>query len=199
MLYDYYGFPPESYQITWPAPGEPALAARVRELLGAAGLRDRRGRRRAASTTAPSCRSSSPTRTPTSRPCSSRSSAGLDPGRAPRHRPRARAAARRGRVHRRQRHELPQPARLRRPARSARRRGLRRLAARDRRRSRPPSATQRLDRVDASAPAARRAHPREEHLLPLMVIAGAAGTDRGTHAFNGTIRGLRISAYHFGA
>ena len=38
MLYDYYGFPPESYTITWPAPGSPALAARVRALLGAAGI-----------------------------------------------------------------------------------------------------------------------------------------------------------------
>src|SRR5688500_14903270 len=26
MLYDYYGFPPESYTITWPAPGDPTLA-----------------------------------------------------------------------------------------------------------------------------------------------------------------------------
>ena len=26
LLYDYYGFPPESYRITWPAPGEPKLA-----------------------------------------------------------------------------------------------------------------------------------------------------------------------------
>ena len=38
MLYDYYGFPPESYEITWPAPGDPALAARVRALLGKAGF-----------------------------------------------------------------------------------------------------------------------------------------------------------------
>src|SRR5690606_19192806 len=30
MLYDYYGFPPESYQITYPAPGDPVLAGRVR-------------------------------------------------------------------------------------------------------------------------------------------------------------------------
>ena len=29
ILYDYYGFPPESYQITWPAPGAPDLASRV--------------------------------------------------------------------------------------------------------------------------------------------------------------------------
>src|SRR5262245_45172026 len=38
MLYDYYGFPPESYQITWPAPGNLALARRVRALLEKAGF-----------------------------------------------------------------------------------------------------------------------------------------------------------------
>ena len=50
----------------------------------------------------------------------------------------------------------------------------------------------------STAPAARLAHPREEHLIPLMVIAGAAGEDRATVAYNGTILGLRLSAYHFG-
>src|SRR5437870_877950 len=38
MLYDYYGFPEEAYRITWPAPGDPALAKRVQELLSAAGI-----------------------------------------------------------------------------------------------------------------------------------------------------------------
>jgi aromatic ring-opening dioxygenase catalytic subunit (LigB family) len=38
MLYDYYGFPPESYRISWPAPGAPWLAPRVRELLAADGF-----------------------------------------------------------------------------------------------------------------------------------------------------------------
>ena len=38
MFYDYYGFPAASYQIKWPAPGNPALAKRVQELLGAAGF-----------------------------------------------------------------------------------------------------------------------------------------------------------------
>jgi aromatic ring-opening dioxygenase catalytic subunit (LigB family) len=38
MLYDYYGFPPAAYEITWPAPGDPALAARVRALLSEAGI-----------------------------------------------------------------------------------------------------------------------------------------------------------------
>ena len=46
--------------------------------------------------------------------------------------------------------------------------------------------------------AARVAHPREEHLLPLMVVAGAAGSDRGRVAFDGSLQGLPLSAYHFG-
>ncbi len=29
LIYDYYGFPEESYKITYPAPGEPALAERI--------------------------------------------------------------------------------------------------------------------------------------------------------------------------
>jgi aromatic ring-opening dioxygenase catalytic subunit (LigB family) len=50
----------------------------------------------------------------------------------------------------------------------------------------------------AEAPAARQAHPREEHLLPLMVVAGAAGQDVGETAFNGLCFGKEISAFHFG-
>ncbi len=38
LLYDYYGFPAHTYQLSWPAPGSPELAARVRELLSDAGL-----------------------------------------------------------------------------------------------------------------------------------------------------------------
>jgi aromatic ring-opening dioxygenase catalytic subunit (LigB family) len=37
MIYDYGGFPPHTYQIRYPAPGDPQLAARVAELLIAAG------------------------------------------------------------------------------------------------------------------------------------------------------------------
>ncbi|AWL04034.1 DODA-type extradiol aromatic ring-opening family dioxygenase [Massilia oculi] len=37
MIYDYGGFPPHTYQVRYPAPGEPALARRVADLLGAAG------------------------------------------------------------------------------------------------------------------------------------------------------------------
>ncbi|MEI6642678.1 MAG: class III extradiol ring-cleavage dioxygenase [Novosphingobium sp.] len=38
MVFDYYGFPEHTYHISYPAPGDPALAARVRELAGAAGI-----------------------------------------------------------------------------------------------------------------------------------------------------------------
>lgn len=38
MVYDYYGFPPHTYQVKYPAPGDPALAERVKSLIEAAGL-----------------------------------------------------------------------------------------------------------------------------------------------------------------
>ena len=38
LLYDYYGFPPDTYQIKFPAPGAPEVSARMAELLGAAGI-----------------------------------------------------------------------------------------------------------------------------------------------------------------
>ena len=56
MIFDYYGFPEQTYRLRFDAPGSPALAARVRELLGDGRLPDRRGRRSAATTTASSCR-----------------------------------------------------------------------------------------------------------------------------------------------
>jgi len=48
------------------------------------------------------------------------------------------------------------------------------------------------------APDALYCHPREEHLLPLMVVAGAAGTDQGTKAFSGKANEADYSAFHFG-
>ncbi len=38
LLFDYYNFPPHTYELTWPAPGAPWLAERGVELLKAAGL-----------------------------------------------------------------------------------------------------------------------------------------------------------------
>jgi aromatic ring-opening dioxygenase catalytic subunit (LigB family) len=39
LIFDYSGFPEHTYKLTWPAPGDPALAERVAGLLKGAGLR----------------------------------------------------------------------------------------------------------------------------------------------------------------
>lgn len=38
LFYDYYGFPPHTYELSWPAPGAPWLAARVQTLAANAGI-----------------------------------------------------------------------------------------------------------------------------------------------------------------
>ena len=38
LIFDYYGFPPETYHLTWPAPGAPWLAERGSDLVAKAGL-----------------------------------------------------------------------------------------------------------------------------------------------------------------
>ena len=48
------------------------------------------------------------------------------------------------------------------------------------------------------APAARMAHPREEHLLPLHVVVGAAGPDKGRKMLQNTVLGAVQSAFQFG-
>ena len=49
-----------------------------------------------------------------------------------------------------------------------------------------------------SAPHARLAHPREDHLIPLMVVAGAAGTDRGARIFVDQVLNVAMGSYQFG-
>jgi hypothetical protein len=50
------------------------------------------------------------------------------------------------------------------------------------------------------APAARACHPREEHLLPLLVCAGAGGDDSG-HKFydDNKFMGIQVASYLFGS
>lgn len=50
----------------------------------------------------------------------------------------------------------------------------------------------------ATAPEAHVAHPREEHLIPLLVAAGAALEDRGKRIFRDNPLQAAISAYRFG-
>ena len=51
------------------------------------------------------------------------------------------------------------------------------------------------------APAARIAHPREEHLIPLMVAVGAAEGERAARIYHESdfMGGLSVSSYRFGA
>ena len=53
----------------------------------------------------------------------------------------------------------------------------------------------------AQAPSARQAHPREEHLLPLMVAVGAAESDPAQRVYHeaGFFGGITVSSWRFGA
>jgi aromatic ring-opening dioxygenase catalytic subunit (LigB family) len=53
----------------------------------------------------------------------------------------------------------------------------------------------------SAAPSARAAHPREDHLIPLMVAVGAAGDDAGTRIYhqNDFMGSVTVSSYRFGA
>jgi aromatic ring-opening dioxygenase catalytic subunit (LigB family) len=194
LLFDYYGFPPESYELTWPAPGDPALAARVQELLGAAGFRTAADPKRGFDhgTFVPLKLAYPDAEVPTVQLSLKR---GLDPAE---HLAMGRALAPlrdegvfiigSGMTY----HNMrgfgdPRSA----PASESFDGWLRETATLE-----PAERDRRLEGW-SQAPAARLVHPREEHLLPLMVIAGAGGADRGTVAFDGRIMGLRISGYAF--
>ena len=50
----------------------------------------------------------------------------------------------------------------------------------------------------AQAPGGRACHPRADHLIPLMVAAGAAGTDPGRRSFRDLLGGKAVSCFSFG-
>ncbi len=60
----------------------------------------------------------------------------------------------------------------------------------------PAERREKLERW-SGAPRAREAHPREEHLLPLMVTAGAGGDAPMTRVFTGSVHGHALSAFEF--
>jgi len=194
MLYDYFGFPPDAYRITWPAPGNPQLAARVRELLGGAGFTTAEDRERGYDhgTFVPLMITYPEANVPVVQLSLKR---GLD---AREHLEMGRALA---------------PLRdegvfilgsgntfhnLRAFGAARSREGAAKFDEWVQAAATATPASRDEQLIDwAKAPYAKFCHPREEHLIPLMVAAGAAGADRGRVAWSDTFGGMRISAVHF--
>jgi aromatic ring-opening dioxygenase catalytic subunit (LigB family) len=195
ILYDYFGFPPEAYRIEWPAPGDPALAARVVRLLGDAGVATATDGARGFDHGAfiPFKVSWPEADVPAIQLSLVK---GLDPG--------AHLAIGRALAPLRDEGVLILGSgmsyhHMRGYGTEAGERASRVFDAwlTEAATAAPEIRTRRLLEW-AAAPSAREAHPREEHLLPLMVVAGAAEGDRGKVGFSHDFIRTRISAYHFG-
>lgn len=195
MLYDYGGFPPHTYQVVYPAPGDPALAERVVELIEVAGLPAARDAQRGFDhggfcTLAPMYPDAQlPVVQLSLR-------AGLDPAQ---HLALGRALA-----------PLREDGvlilgsgfsfhnlRLYNEA------GRAPSAAFDAWLQAALADTKGRDvslQAWAQAPSARLAHPREEHLLPLMVAAGAAAGEPATCSYHETrfLGAVTASSFRFG-
>ena len=197
LVFDYDGFPAHTYELRWAAPGAPALAARVRELLGEAGIESREDVHRGfdhgvfiplkvafPEPTLPTVQISL--------------DASLD---ARRHLALGRALApssRRGCAHRRQRHELPQYAGADAARFSPRRvAGVRRVASRDLRGG--ARVTRRTARGVVGGPGrasgapTRRASPAPDGRRRRGARRGAADASSATRCL-----ARAISAFEFG-
>lgn len=195
MLYDYSGFPPEAYRISWPAPGDPALAAHVRDLAARAGFATAENSQRGFDhgTFTPLKQTYPNADVPVVQLSLKR---GLG---AAEHLALGRALA---------------------PLRDE---GVFIVGSGDTFHNLGEffgghafdrsmkfdqwltsavtgSVADRDERLTnwANAPFARFCHPREEHLIPLMVIAGAAGTDTGAVTWSGPFMGTQQTGFHFG-
>jgi aromatic ring-opening dioxygenase catalytic subunit (LigB family) len=195
LLYDYSGFPAHTYQLKWPAPGDPALAERVVRALGVAGIpcAGARGRGLDHGVFIPLMLGIPAADIPT---VQLSLWAGLDPSH---HLAMGRALA---------------PLRdegvlivgsgmsyhnmsglFQGSGGPASRRFDEWLTSTV---ESPRSTRETLLNRWTTAPAARACHPREEHLLPLMVVAGAAGDDVGSVVFRDEVMGAVVSAARFG-
>lgn len=194
LIFDYYGFPPETYRLTWPAPGAPWLAERGRQLITDAGI---------PAAIHPTRRFDHGVFIPlkvafpeADIPVVQMSlHATLDPG--------VHLAAGRALASLRDEGVLIIGSGM----------SFHNLRAYGDPRVRQPAAE--FDRwlVDAAeasagersallgnwqrAPWARLCHPREEHLLPLMVAAGASD-EPGSHDFGEEVMGGAVSGFRFG-
>lgn len=195
LLFDYYGFPPHTYELTWPAPGDPKLASRVRELLTKANIESAEDSERGFDhgVFIPLKVAFPNAEIPTVQLSLQKN---LDPKE---HLAIGRALAPlrdegvlivgSGMSYHNMRGFMSGTGR------SASERFDAWLADAVEKSS--------SDRDEAltkwsNAPAARESHPREEHLLPLMVAAGAAEGDLGKRVFKDEVMGVVVSAVQFG-
>lgn len=194
LIFDYSGFPEHTYRLKWPAPGNPGLAHRAAELLKAAGL-----------------------------PSATNSTRGFDHGvfvplkvvfpeastpvvtlsLAARLDPAMHLAAGRALMPLRDEGVLIVASGMSfhnlrayfQPETTARAREFDTWLAKAV--EAPTTERQELLRTWREAPFARFAHPREEHLVPLFVAAGAGGEDPGKRVFSDEPMGAAISAFRF--
>jgi len=195
LLFDYSGFPKHTYELTWPAPGSPTLAARVVELLGKAGIESQQNDSRGFDhgVFVPLKVAFPEAQIPTVQ-LSLRAS--LDPAE---HLAMGRALAPlrdegvliigSGMSYHNMRGFMSGTGN------ADSKRFDEWLSATVTKASRERDG---LLQEWTRAPAARASHPREEHLIPLMVAAGAAGEDRGARVFSDTPMQVAVSAVRFG-
>ncbi|MFI4970781.1 MAG: DODA-type extradiol aromatic ring-opening family dioxygenase, partial [Lysobacterales bacterium] len=198
MLFDYYGFPEHTYRLAYPAPGSPMLAARVRALLGAAGITTDEDATRGYDhgVFVPFLLMYPDADVPV---VQLSLQAGLDPA-AHLAIGRALAPLRDEGVlivgsgmsyHNLRAFFAPDPPALQ---------GSERFDA---------ALTRAVEAIDPGArdaqliawkqlPDALACHPRAEHLLPLMVVAGAGVADQGRRTYNDRVFGKAVSAFQFG-
>ena len=197
MVYDYFGFPEHTYSIRYAAPGDPVLAGRVRELAAAAGITMGDDPQRGFDHGTFSMMQ--PIRPEADLPVVSLSmKQGYDPA--------AHLALGRALAPLREEgvvimgsgltyHNLRMfDARAAEPSRQFDawlRRTLLDLP--------PEERAAELMRWEA-APFARTVHPREDHLIPLMVALGAAGQDPATCIYSQAdlFGGITVSSWRFG-
>jgi aromatic ring-opening dioxygenase catalytic subunit (LigB family) len=198
LLFDYYGFPPHTYRLQYPASGAPAVAARVRELLDQAGIANAEESARGLDhgVFIPLLLMYPQADIPV---VQLSLGADLDPAR---HLALGRALAPlrdegvlivgSGLSYHNLRQFMYDDAVAAAAARSFD--DWLTAAATE------PDAAARASRLAAwsAAPGARSCHPRAEHLLPLMVAAGAGGDDIGRRTYNDQVFGKAVSAFQFG-
>ena len=201
LLYDYYGFPPETYEIEWPAPGDPDLAQRVKRLLTGAGfpnVLENRERGFDHGVFIPLKLAFPAADVPVVQLSLVQ---GLDPkthlamgkALAPLRREGVLIIGSGMSFHNMREFFGAEEGSV--DAAESFDKWLDETCGED---GDASAREPRLERWATDAPNARVCHPREEHLAPLFVVAGAASGERGRKTYADKIGGLAVSGYAFG-